>query len=206
MGGERLAGRSMGGAPHSVTPPPDALDVAVIVADDGQSDFLVRELQRLRVRVQRLWLREDALQVRADVIYCDYAADLAQRIPWPCGEARAALVVILPQAEPIAPEALEAATPDAVLARPFTANAIQASLVMARSQFLYERRLRGKVDRLEENLRAMRTIERAKSILMTSRSLNADEAYALMRSQAMAKRTQISSIASAIISSSEILG
>ncbi len=184
----------------------DDIDIAVVTSRDEQGSFLIRELQRLRARVRHVWPSAEALPVDVNVLYCDYTADLAHRIPWPAGEARAALVAILPQNEAFASEGLEAATPDAVLARPFTANAIQASLVMAWSQFRYEQRLRNKVDRLEENLRAMRTVERAKAILMMTRALDSEQAYAVIRSQAMARRVPVSSIAAAIVSSSEILG
>ncbi len=181
------------------------LDVIVVTALDDQGSFLVRELQRLRMRVRHVWPSGGSLPVEADVIYCDYSDDLSLRIPWPIGEAQAALVAILPQTDSFGSEALEAATPDAVLARPFTANAIRASLIMARSQFRYEQRLRNKVDRLEENLRSTRTIEHAKSILMAVRALDAEQAYAVMRSQAMARRVPVSAVAAAIVSSSEIL-
>ncbi len=184
----------------------DGRDIAVVTSRDDQGNFLIRELQRLRARVRHVWPSAEALPSDVDVVYCDYTADLSRRLPWPASEARSALVAILPQNEAFTSEGLEAVTPDAVLARPFTANAIQASLVMAWSQFRYEQRLRSKVDRLEENLRAMRTVERAKAILMMTRALDSEQAYAVIRSQAMARRVPVSSIAAAIVSSSEILG
>ena len=52
----------------------------------------------------------------------------------------------------------------------------------------------------------MRTVERAKAILMMTRALDSEQAYAVIRSQAMARRVPVSSIAAAIVSSSEILG
>jgi len=177
-----------------------------VTARDEQGAFLIRELQRLRLRVRHVWPSNDPIPSDADVIYCDYDASLSRRVPWASGEARVALVAILPQTDPISPDMLEAVTPDAVLARPFTVNAILASFVVARSQFLYQRRLRAKVDRLEETLRAMRTIERAKVILMDARSMDADQAYAFMRAQAMARRMQIGTFAAGIVASTEFLG
>ncbi len=196
-----LAGRNRGSSRAT-----EDLSVAVVTPDDEQGRFLLRELQRLRTRTRRVQPSADCLPADADVIYCDYAADLPRRLPWPTGEAPAALVVILPQSEAFTAEALEAATPDAVLARPFTANAIKASLIMARSQFSYEQRLRAKAARLEDNLRAMRTVERAKTILMTSRAIGGEEAYSYIRTQAMARRMPVSSIAEAIVSSFDLLG
>uniref|UniRef100_UPI0019111E81 hypothetical protein n=1 Tax=Tepidimonas taiwanensis TaxID=307486 RepID=UPI0019111E81 len=83
----------------------------------------------------------------ADIVYCEYCPDLARRLPWIPGDARSALVVIVPSTEPIQAEALANATPNAILSRPFTPNAVLSSLVLARSQFGYERRLRSKIER-----------------------------------------------------------
>jgi AmiR/NasT family two-component response regulator len=182
------------------------IDVAVFTERDEQGNFLIRELQRLRAQVRHAWPVPQTLPSDCDVIYCDYADDLPRRLPWVPGDAKAALVAILPQLKPIEADALANATPNAVLARPFTANAILASLVLARSQFRYEQRLRSKLDRLDDNLRSMRTVERAKSILMSTRQIDGDQAYSFIRGQAMDRRVPVSSIAAAIVSSHELLG
>ena len=181
------------------------LKVTIITPRDEAGEFLTRELQRLRVITRNIIPSVDPLPIDADVVYCDYDPGLSRRISWLTEDGNAALVVILPQAAPISAEALAAMTPQAVLARPFTANAIVASLVVARAQSTYEQRLRGKVERLEENLRSTRTIERAKALLMSARGMSDEEAYKHIRSQAMARRTSVSSLAAAIVSSFEIL-
>ena len=184
----------------------DGLKVTVITPRDEASEFLTRELQRLRVTTRSVVPSVEPLPSDADVVYCDWDPSLPRRIAWLTGEGQSALVVILPQAESISADALAATTPQAVLARPFTANAILASLVVARSHATYEQRLRGKVERLEENLRSTRTVERAKAMLMSSRGMTDEEAYKHIRSQAMARRMSVSSLAAAIVSSFEILG
>jgi AmiR/NasT family two-component response regulator len=182
------------------------LDVAVISPRDQEGAFLMRELQRLRVRVRQIWPMPESVPCDADVIYSEYSVDLARRLPWIPGDARAALVIVLPGEEQISADALAHATPDAVLSRPFTANAVLASLVVARSQFRYEQRMRSKIERLDENLRSIRTVERAKAILMTTRRLQEDEAYGFIRRQAMDRRISASAVAAAIIDSFELLG
>ena len=184
----------------------EGLIVAVVTSRDDAGDFLIRELQRLRVKPHNVLPSAEPLPADADVVFCDYSPNLARRIPWLTCDGRAALVVILPQTEAVSADALASMTPQAVLARPFTANAILASLVVARSHFRYEQRLRSKVERLEENLRATRTVERAKMMLMSSRGISDAEAYNHIRSQAMARRMSVSTLAAAIVSSFEILG
>ncbi|MGA7323298.1 MAG: ANTAR domain-containing protein [Rhodomicrobium sp.] len=182
------------------------IKVSVVTERDDQGNFLILELQRLGVQVRHVWPAPPMLSFETEVIYCDYAADLARSLPWVPGDAKSALVIILPPLTSIDPEALAKATPDAVLARPFTVNAVLASLVVARSQFRYEQRLRSKLDRLDDNLRSMRTVERAKSILMSTRQIDGDQAYSFIRHQAMDRRVSVSSIAAAIVSSHELLG
>ena len=182
------------------------LAVVVVAPCDDQTSFLTRELQRLRMRTRSVWPMLESVPSDADIVYCDFTSDLARRLPWIPGDARAALVVILPTNVPIQADALANATPDAVLSRPFTANAILASLILARSQFRYEQRLRTKIERLDENLRSMRTVERAKAILMETRRMPENEAYGFIRRQAMDRRVSASAVAAAIVDSFELLG
>ena len=180
---------------------------AIVVAPmDDQTTLLLRELQRYRMRVQQVWPMPMSVPSDADVVFCEYCPDLARRLPWIPGDARSALVVIVPASEPIQAEALSHATPNAVLPRPFSPNAVLSSLILSRSQFAYERRLRSKIEKLDENLRSMRTVERAKAILMATRQMPETEAYGFIRRQAMDRRVSASAVAAAIVDSFELLG
>jgi len=183
-------------------------DIAVVVVapPDDQTSFLVREMQRVRIRVRAVWPLPEHLPGDADIVYCEYTPDLARRLPWIPGDAGSALVVILPTNDPINADALANATPDATLSRPFSANGILSSLIVARSQFRYEQRLRSKIERLDENLRSMRTVERAKAILMETRRMPENDAYGFIRRQAMDRRVSASTVAAAIVDSFELLG
>jgi AmiR/NasT family two-component response regulator len=182
------------------------LSAVVVAPVDDQVGMLLRELQRFRMRVRQVWPMPESVPADADVVYCEYTPDLARRLPWIPGDARSALVVILPATEPIHADALCHATPNAILPRPFTGNAVLSSIVLARSQFGYERRLRSKIEKLDDNLRSMRTVERAKAILMATRQMPETEAYGFIRRQAMDRRVSASAVAAAIVDSFELLG
>jgi len=182
------------------------LTVVVLAPVDDQTTLLLRELQRYRMRVQQVWPMPTTVPGDADIVFCEYCPDLDRRLPWIPGDARSALVVIVPATEPIQVEPLSHATPNAVLSRPFTPNGVLSSLVLARSQFGYERRLRSKIEKLDENLRSMRTVERAKAILMATRQMPETEAYSFIRRQAMDRRVSASAVAAAIVDSFELLG
>lgn len=199
------ANREMAGRKTMVQELAD-LSAVVVAPVDDQVGMLLRELQRFRMRVRQVWPMPESVPADADVVYCEYAPDLARRLPWIPGDARSALVVILPATETIHADALCNATPNAILPRPFTPNAVLSSLVLARSQFGYERRLRSKIEKLDDNLRSMRTVERAKAILMATRQMPETEAYGFIRRQAMDRRVSASAVAAAIVDSFELLG
>ena len=199
------ASRDVGGRKTMVQELAD-LSAVVVAPVDDQIGMLLRELQRFRMRVRQVWPMPESVPADADVVYCEYSPDLARRLPWIPGDARSALVVILPATEAVHADALCHATPNAVLPRPFTPNAVLSSLVLARSQFGYERRLRSKIEKLDDNLRSMRTVERAKAILMATRQMPETEAYGFIRRQAMDRRVSASAVAAAIVDSFELLG
>ncbi|VIO65098.1 Aliphatic amidase regulator [Bradyrhizobium ivorense] len=199
------ASREMSGRKTMVQELAD-LSAVVVAPVDDQIGMLLRELQRFRMRVRQVWPMPESVPADADVVYCEYSPDLARRLPWIPGDARSALVVILPVTEAIHADALCHATPNAILPRPFTPNAVLSSLVLARSQYGYERRLRSKIEKLDDNLRSMRTVERAKAILMATRQMPETEAYGFIRRQAMDRRVSASAVAAAIVDSFELLG
>ena len=181
------------------------LRATIITAPGDEADFLTRELQRCRVVTRNILPSNQPLPNDTDVVFVDYDLRLSHRISWLSGEGAPALVVILPQTAAISAAALAATTPQAVLARPFTANAVMASLAVARLKSTTELHLRTKANRLEDTLGSTRTIERAKEMLMSSRGIGDEEAYKLMRSQAMVRRVSVGSVAAAVVSSFEIL-
>ena len=88
---------------------------------------------------------------------------------------------------------------------PATSRVIQSVLMLAREHFQYERRLRGRIEKLDENLRTMRVVERAKVLLIRLKNLTEDEAYNFLRKQAMEKRVTIAAVATAVIDSHDLL-
>lgn len=182
------------------------LEIAVVTEHDEAGMQLVRELQRTRARVKHIWPIPELIPAAFDVVYCDLTCDLPQRLPWLPGKPDAALVVIASVMQPLDLKVLHNCAPHAVVHQPFTAQAVLASLLLARSHFLYERRLRGQVDKLDDNIRTMRSVERAKAILMQSRSISEEEAYHYLRRHAMERRVTIGALANVIVDSQELLG
>lgn len=182
-----------------------ALSILVCCERDGEGDMLMREFGRTRARVTHMSPMPRPLPPDFDVIVADFSEGLADQLPWMPGEASAALILLLPQHGRYDERRVRDCSPDGVLFRPLQPHMVRTVLLTARSHFSYIRRLSTRIARLEEHLRAMRDIERAKTILMTSRQLGEDEAYAFIRQQAMERRITVAAYASAIIDSHKLL-
>jgi len=213
---EQVESGSTGGATASAQPIPGPdhpfhrefrdLDIAVFTERDEAGEQLLRELQRTRARVQHIWPIPELIPASYDVIYCDLLNDLPQRLPWLPGKPDAALVIIAAAMRSLDLKLLHNCAPHAVVHQPVTSQAVLASLLVGRGHFLYECRLRGRVDKLDDNLRTMRSVERAKAILMQSRSISEEEAYHYLRRRAMERRVTIGALANVIVDSQELLG
>jgi AmiR/NasT family two-component response regulator len=190
-------------SPQRTTRPPDpaGLTVFAAVEPDVDGQLLLRELLRLRCIVSHVWPVPNRLPGDVDVILTSFMENLHERLPWMPGEATAALVVLLPPRAGYDVRVLRNCGPDAVLFRPWQAHQIVTSIEMARNQFLYIKRLKMRIGRLDENIRAARDIERAKTILVETRKISEEEAYAFLRTQAMERRISVAALASAFVDS-----
>ena len=181
-----------------------ALDIVVAVARDESGQGLLRELQRTRARVRHVWPLTEPLPEDCDVVFCEASAEAARLVPWPPGQPTAALVMVVSPTTDL--DILRRATPDAVLHRPFSAQAVLAGLTVAHANFTYASRLRQRIQKLDETSRTIRSVERAKTMLMQSRRMREEEAYRFIRNQAMTRRISIGAFASAIVESGDALG
>lgn len=181
------------------------MEILVSVPHDVEGDMLVRELLRTRSNVRREWPLPSRLSEAVDVVFCELVPELPKWLPWVPGQPLAALVIVTPSGQMPKLKLLHDCAPHAVLHRPFTADTVLTAIAIARAQFLYEGRLRTRIDKLDETLRAFRSIERAKSILMEKRRIDEEQAYHFMRRKAMSQRVSIGAVAAAIVDSHYIL-
>ncbi len=194
------------GRPTGARYPFAELNIAVITERDREGDALIRELQKLRANPHHIWPAPPHLPLGFDAVFCDLVDDLPRRVPWLPGEPEAALVLLLRRQAAFRPELIRDCAAHGALVLPAEPLSVQCTLALARDHFRYEQRLRGRIDKLDENLRNMRSVERAKSIVMHRNKLNEEEAYQFLRRQAMSKRVSIGAVANAIVDSQELLG
>lgn len=78
-------------------------------------------------------------------------------------------------------------------------------LGVARARFKEQQRLRKELIMTKHALQERKVVERAKGIIMKSKSLSEDQAYTAMRKLAMNRNKRIGEIAEQIVSASEVL-
>lgn len=178
--------------------------ISVYAQPDPALEEGMRELRRRRAEITHAWPLSKGVATGMDVLVCDYFPGIAEIIPWEPGEADAALVILLPQSGGYDTADIAGAAPQGVLQRPFAAQTLVTVTQVALSQFRYERRLRDRISRLDENLRSIRYIERAKLVLMTRKGLDEAAAYRDLRETAMKKRVSIVEVAEAVLRREEL--
>lgn len=200
-----MPGKLISSAEHSHEKFQD-LSIAVIVKRDDHGEDLIREIQRTRSKVQHIWPMPEEIPNEFDIVFCELVADLPTRCKGMPGNAQFTLIVVIPTNRNISQKILEHSVPHAVIHMPCRPEEVLSSMVVARSHYQYERRLRQRIEKLDENLRSMKTIERAKVIMMQSKDMNEEEAYKHLRRKAMQRRVTIGALASSIVDSQELLG
>ena len=83
---------------------------------------------------------------------------------------------------------------------------IKSVLDTAVSRFNVVSRLRDELDRTKQALEDRKTIDKAKGILMKSRDLTEEAAYALLRSTAMKESRRLADVAQGLITAMKLLG
>jgi len=166
---------------------------------------IIRHLQRNRATIRNNWPLREGMAADADLVICDYAAGLAKSLPWPPGEAEAALLVVLPAGAQYDLAELQGICADAVLHRPASAQTIDTAVMLALDHAYYVKRLKARIARMEDNLRAVRSIERAKQLLMSLHKIDDAKAFQMLRDLAMQKRVTVASLADGLVDSVDLL-
>jgi AmiR/NasT family two-component response regulator len=182
------------------------LGVAVVHPRDQDCDLLVQHLQRAGCRVMQAWPAPTDLPPDIDVVFLLLDGHGALDLPWLTGTPAAAVIAVVGRETPAVPALLSSCSPQAVIVKPADRLQILTNLILAHNNFRYERRLLSKVSKLEDTLRSIRKVEKAKAILMRTRQIEEPDAYEYLRSQAMKKRVPITVVAAAVIDAHEVLG
>ena len=183
----------------------EGLNAVVLHPDDADAATVLRELRRAGLRARLVWPPPARLPNGVDVLLCILDADVRNLLGTDGSANLPPIVGIADGRSPETPAAVHDSTATALLFKPVVPDQVVLSAFAARQIHQYQTRLLRRIAKLDETLRSIREVERAKVLLMQSRQIGEHEAYHFMRRRAMEKRIPISRVASTIIDASEIL-
>ena len=181
--------------------------VVVFHPKDPDGEMLAQQLQRIGCQVITMWPPLAELPDTVDVVFCAVRPDhAAVRCPWMSAEPPLPVIAIVNYENPTIVDAALRMGALAVLVSPLRSAGILSSLAMAKHLHAEQREARRRVARLGQKLLSANQISEAKAILVRTRNVSDEEAYRIIREQAMSKRTPTEEIARAIIHADGILG
>ncbi len=184
-----------------------SLRVVVFHPSDQDGEEIIRQLQRIGCQVRAFWPPLEKLPDEVDLVFLAVRPEvIGQDFPWLKAEETPPLIAVVNYENPTVVEAVIKVDAHGVLASPVKSFGLLTSMVIARQLAAKEKEQAKHIDRLEQRLAGIRRLSKAKAILMQTRAITEEQAYEIIREQAMSKRVTTEEIATAIINANEILG
>ncbi|HUO00103.1 MAG TPA: ANTAR domain-containing protein [Bradyrhizobium sp.] len=180
--------------------------VLVIHPRDAEGEALIDQLKRIGCNVRGVWPPPAAIPHDIDTVFQLVDSTEDTTFPASANDLPLTLVAIVDYENPTILKRLLDSNAHGVVNKPIRSFGILSSLVLARSLRGYTRRLEGKVQKLEETLKARRDVDKAVRILVGLKKIGEVEAYELIRQQATQKRLTMAEISVSIINAQEMLG
>ncbi|UPK07785.1 ANTAR domain-containing protein [Bradyrhizobium sp. 170] len=180
--------------------------VLVVHPRDAEGDALIDQLKRIGCNVRGLWPPPAEIPRDVDTVFHLVEAAETPDFTASATDDGPTFVAIIDYENPTVLKRLLDSNAHGVVNKPIRSFGILSSLVLARSAHGYARRLQGKVQKLEETLKARRDVDKAVKILVSLKKIGETEAYELIRQQATQKRLSMAQVAATIIGAQEVLG
>jgi AmiR/NasT family two-component response regulator len=183
------------------------LRVLVIHPLDAEGKSVVDHLKRIGCQVDSQWPVPESAG-SADIVLLTIeqeCRDAIQKFLGNLGEMPPAIVSMVSYENPSTLQLVLETDALAVIERPVRLFGLLTNLIVARSLWLERVENKRRLAKLERRLAGIRSLQKAKSVLMESQGLSEESAYEVIRRQAMAKRVSMEEIASAIIHAHDVL-
>jgi len=185
-----------------------SLNVLVLHPRDADSDDLIQQINRIGCNVESLWPPCDALPGNVDVVFVEIKESISpalEKLLSGRPESRPTVVGIIGYENPSVLQGILDLDVQAVVSKPLRAFGVLSSILMARRIWLARREALANEGKLRQKLEQIQIITEAKFILMRIHGINEKDAYKIIRSHSMTRRTSITEIANAIINADGLL-
>ena len=182
------------------------LQVCIFHPRDEDGESLTKQIERIGCKVHAFWPPPCELPPGTDLVFMAVNPDMINHnFEWSRGDEAPAVIAVVTYENPTIIEAVLRMGAKGVIASPIRSFGILSALVLVREVANDIRKLRRRVSRLEEKIGGMRVLNEAQEILCRQSGISKDEAYRVIRDQAMSKRVTAESIAAAIIQANDVL-
>jgi AmiR/NasT family two-component response regulator len=183
-----------------------SLRVCVFHPRDQDGQGLTRQLERIGCQVQAFWPPLPDLPEGTDVVFLALSPDMLDaNFTWCNREEAPPVIAVIAYENPTLIEAVLRLGAIATVASPVRSFGLLSVLVLARDWHDTVKKQQKRIAQLEAKLRGARQITEAQEILCTQHGISKEEAYHVIREQAMQKRVTAEEIARSIINANEIL-
>jgi len=184
-----------------------SLRVCVFHPHDQDGQGLTRQLERIGCQVQAFWPPLPDLPEGVDVVFFALSPDMlsADFSRFHRDDAPPVIAVISYE-NPTLIEAVLRLGAIATVASPVRSFGLLSVLVLSRDWHNTVKKQQMRIAQLEAKLRGARQVAEAQEILCAHHGISKEEAYHVIREQAMQKRVTAEEIARSIINANEILG
>lgn len=184
-----------------------SLRVCVFHPRDQDGQDLTRQLERIGCQVQAFWPPLPQLPEGVDVVFMALSPEMLDtEFAWYAVEDGPPVIAVIAYENPTMIEAVLRVGAIATVAAPVRSFGLLSVLVLARDMHGTVRKQKKRIAQLEAKLQGVRQIAEAQDILSIQHGITKEEAYHVIREQAMQKRVTSEEIARSIINANEILG
>ncbi|WP_224100755.1 ANTAR domain-containing response regulator [Paraburkholderia caribensis] len=179
--------------------------VLVFHPDDDDGQTLTNHLRRMGFQVERCWPPLETLPDRTDLVFrALLPEERAPKDEWSGPDAPPVICVVAYENPTFIDQAIKMGS-DGIVTTPIRASGLLSTVIMALYHARRSRQHLQRIARLEQKLLDSRHLQEAKGILMTMHGVNENEAYDMLRAQAMEKRVSIDDVCHSVIQAGEVL-
>ncbi|HEN3600524.1 TPA: ANTAR domain-containing protein [Yersinia enterocolitica] len=176
----------------------------VLHPDDEDGETLTNHLRRMGFKVQAFWPTPKQLPADTDMIFYALQSDKPEPdVSWLAPGKHALIAVIAYENPTFIDQALNMGA-GTTITTPIRASGLLSAMVFALHHAQQQRQMSDRIERLEKKVLGIRLVSEAKAILMRMHSIGEEQAYEILRHQAMDKRITVEEISCALIQANDI--
>ena len=177
----------------------------VLMPAGKRRDALCEGLRHSVGSLETIWPEPDTIGSEIDIVIAAVADLPSDSLLYRLERKHRCVIGLVEEDNPTALKGIIDLGVHALINRPTHPLSVVTALVLGLSIAAYESRLRTKVSKLENNLRAAHTVERAARILARTLNIPEDQAYQHLRTKAMDRREPMHELAMQVIKAHAIL-